>query len=48
MARCSNSAWSGIDATVARFALMRRRRIGESLAFDGYVVAAGFVELRPS
>jgi predicted nucleic acid-binding protein len=38
-------AYSFVDAT--SFALMRHRRIGEALAFDGDFTAAGFVELRP-
>jgi predicted nucleic acid-binding protein len=37
--------YSFVDAT--SFALMRRLRIRESLAFDGDFSAAGFVELRP-
>jgi predicted nucleic acid-binding protein len=37
--------YSFVDAT--SFALMRRRRIREALAFDGDFGAAGFVELRP-
>ena len=37
--------YSFVDAT--SFALMRRLRIGEALAFDGDFTAAGFVELRP-
>jgi uncharacterized protein len=37
--------YSFVDAT--SFALMRRRRIREALAFDGDFSAAGFVELRP-
>ena len=37
--------FSFVDAT--SFALMRRLRIQEALAFDGDFVAAGFVELRP-
>lgn len=36
--------YSFVDAT--SFALMRRRRIGEALAFDGDFTAAGFVEVR--
>jgi predicted nucleic acid-binding protein len=36
--------YSFVDAT--SFALMRRRRIREALAFDGDFSAAGFVELR--
>jgi predicted nucleic acid-binding protein len=38
--------YSFVDAT--SFALMRRRRITDALAFDGDFTAAGFVELRPS
>jgi len=37
--------YSFIDAT--SFAVMRRRRMREALAFDGDFSAAGFVELRP-
>jgi uncharacterized protein len=37
--------YSFVDAT--SFALMRRLRIQEALAFDGDFAAAGFVELRP-
>lgn len=37
--------YSFVDAT--SFALMRRRRLIEALAFDGDFAAAGFVELRP-
>lgn len=37
--------YSFVDAT--SFALMRRRRIREALAFDEDFSAAGFVELRP-
>jgi predicted nucleic acid-binding protein len=37
--------YSFIDAT--SFAVMRRRRMREALAFDGDFTAAGFVELRP-
>jgi predicted nucleic acid-binding protein len=36
--------YSFVDAT--SFALMRKLRIGEALAFDGDFAAAGFVELR--
>jgi predicted nucleic acid-binding protein len=38
-------AYSFVDAT--SFALMRKLRIREALAFDGGFAAAGFVELRP-
>jgi predicted nucleic acid-binding protein len=38
-------AYSFVDAT--SFALMRKLRIGEALAFDGDFAAAGFVELQP-
>ncbi len=37
--------YSFVDAT--SFAVMRRRRIREALAFDGDFKAAGFVEVRP-
>lgn len=37
--------YSFVDAT--SFALMRKLRIAEALAFDGDFAAAGFVELRP-
>jgi predicted nucleic acid-binding protein len=37
--------YSFADAT--SFALMRKLRISEALAFDGDFAAAGFVELRP-
>lgn len=37
--------YSFVDAT--SFALMRRRRIREALAFDGDFSAAGFIEVRP-
>lgn len=37
--------YSFVDA--ASFAVMRKRRIHEALAFDGDFAAAGFVELRP-
>ena len=38
--------YSFVDAT--SFAVMRRRRIREALAFDGAFNAAGFVEVRPA
>ena len=38
-------AYSLVDAT--SFALMRKLRITEALAFDGDFASAGFVELRP-
>ncbi len=37
--------YSFVDAT--SFALMRKLRVSEALAFDGDFAAAGFVELRP-
>lgn len=37
--------YSFVDAT--SFAVMRRRRVREALAFDGDFNAAGFVEVRP-
>ena len=37
--------YSFVDAT--SFALMRRRRLREALAFDGNFSAAGFIEVRP-
>lgn len=37
--------YSFVDAT--SFALMRKLRVREALAFDGGFAAAGFVELRP-
>ncbi|MPZ88708.1 MAG: PIN domain-containing protein [Nitriliruptorales bacterium] len=37
--------YSFVDAT--SFAVMRRRRLREALAFDGDFAAAGFVEARP-
>ena len=39
-------SYSIVDAT--SFAVMRRRRIREALAFDGDFTAAGFVETRPA
>lgn len=41
----SERDYSFVDAT--SFAVMRRRRIREALAFDGDFNAAGFVEVRP-
>jgi len=38
--------YSFVDAT--SFAIMRRRRMREVLAFDGDFAAAGFVEVRPA
>ncbi|HKG04390.1 MAG TPA: hypothetical protein VKB03_14530 [Conexibacter sp.] len=43
--RRNEREYSFVDAT--SFAVMRRRRIREALAFDGDFSAAGFVELRP-
>ncbi|MGI8429890.1 MAG: type II toxin-antitoxin system VapC family toxin [Solirubrobacteraceae bacterium] len=43
--RHNEREYSFVDAT--SFAVMRRRRISEALAFDGDFAAAGFVELRP-
>jgi len=43
--RHAEREYSFVDAT--SFAIMRRRRIREALAFDGDFAAAGFVELRP-
>jgi len=43
--RHDERAYSFVDAT--SFAVMRRRRLRESLAFDGDFTAAGFVEVRP-
>jgi len=44
--RHDERVYSFVDAT--SFAVMRRRRIREALAFDGDFRAAGFVELRPA
>ncbi len=44
--RHGDREYSFVDAT--SFALMRRRRIHEALAFDGDFAAAGFVEVRPA
>lgn len=43
--RHDERVYSFVDAT--SFALMRRLRIAEALAFDGDFTAAGFLELRP-
>lgn len=43
--RHDERAYSFVDAT--SFAVMRRRRLTEALAFDGDFSAAGFLELRP-
>ena len=43
--RHNERPYSFVDAT--SFALMRKLRIREALAFDGDFAAAGFVELRP-
>jgi predicted nucleic acid-binding protein len=45
LARHDERRYSFVDAT--SFALMRRLRVREALAFDGDFSAAGFVELRP-
>lgn len=45
LARRDEREYSFIDAT--SFAVMRRRRMHEALAFDGDFSAAGFVEVRP-
>jgi predicted nucleic acid-binding protein len=45
LSRRDERKYSFVDAT--SFALMRRRRMREALAFDGDFSAAGFVELRP-
>lgn len=45
LARRDEREYSFIDAT--SFAVMRRRRMREALAFDGDFSAAGFVEIRP-
>lgn len=42
--RHDERAYSFVDAT--GFAVMRRRRIREALAFDGDFTAAGFLEVR--
>ena len=43
--RHDERAYSFVDAT--SFAVMRRRRLTEALAFDGDFSAAGFIEARP-
>lgn len=43
--RHDERAYSFVDST--SFALMRRLRLREALAFDGDFAAAGFVEARP-
>ena len=43
--RHDERAYSFVDAT--SFAVMRRARLLEALAFDGDFSAAGFVEVRP-
>lgn len=43
--RHDERAYSFVDAT--SFAVMRKRRVSEALAFDGDFSAAGFVEVRP-
>jgi predicted nucleic acid-binding protein len=43
--RHDERTYSFVDAT--SFALMRRRRMREALAFDGDFSAAGFIEVRP-
>ena len=46
LARHDKRTYSFVDAT--SFAVMRRHRIREALAFDGDFSAAGFVEVRSS
>jgi predicted nucleic acid-binding protein len=46
LARHDEREYSFVDAT--SFAVMRRLRLREALAFDGDFAAAGFVEVRPS
>ena len=43
--RHDERVYSFVDAT--SFAVMRRERLSEALAFDGDFSAAGFVEVRP-
>lgn len=45
LVRRDEHPYSFVDAT--SFALMRRLRLKEALAFDGDFAAAGFVEVRP-
>lgn len=45
LSRHDEREYSFVDAT--SFAVMRRLRISEALAFDGDFSAAGFVEVRP-
>ncbi len=45
LARHDEREYSFVDAT--SFALMRRLRVREALAFDGDFSAAGYLELRP-
>jgi predicted nucleic acid-binding protein len=44
LARHDERTYSFVDAT--SFALMRRHRLREALAFDGDFSAAGFIEVR--
>ena len=46
LARRDERSYSYVDAT--SFAIMRRLRLREALAFDGDFAAAGFVEARPA
>lgn len=43
--RHDERSYSFVDAT--SFAVMRRERLREALAFDGDFAAAGFIEVRP-